>query len=264
VIVIAAGEGVEDGTDLGERFPRTGVGKFEGFGEELLAQLGLSRFGGHEPAAHDGLFLEFGRGAALGKGLEALERFGGVAEFEEKTGALKEAAFLEGVLRSAGFGGHDLFKVGECLARLAGQLEATGVVEKRLVFGDGIGEFIFRDLEVGEGIPVILRIEAQHGEPIGGGADEGAFLVLLDEVIESRHRILGLIDLEVTFAEAEPGDLEAGAVGLLADEDLILLRGEGELLFAEEQVGVGEDILGRRGRRGRARHGGLGNRRSAA
>ncbi len=72
-VVVAPGEGVEDGPDAREGLPRTGVGKLEGLGEELLAFLRLARLGRHEAAPHDRLLAELGGGGAGGERLEPFE-----------------------------------------------------------------------------------------------------------------------------------------------------------------------------------------------
>ena len=174
--------------------------------------------------------------------LETLEGLGGVAQFEEKPGALEEAAFVKGIFRSR-TRGHDRLEFGEGFFALGGELEAAGVIETCLNDCFRIGEFVFGYLEVGEGVAVVFFIETQHGKTVGGGPDEDAAAVGVDEVVESSGRVLKLIHFQVALTETEPGGLEIGTIWLLADEDLVLLGGESELLFAVEEVGVGEDVF---------------------
>ena len=144
--MISPREGIENRPDLGKRLPRAGIGKLEGFGEELFAEIDLAGLGGHEPSTNDGFLLELGRRGARGERLEPLEGLCGVAKFIEKARAFEEAAFLERI-PALWFGCHHHLVIGERFLGLSGELEAAGEVEVGLVLRGGIGEFVLGQFE---------------------------------------------------------------------------------------------------------------------
>ena len=243
LVVLGLVAGLDQG-HLGDGFPGVGTGEGEdlveqGVGLVLVAEVGMDAAGPHERlAAHDRV------AGGCGEVLEEGQGFLPAAEVEGDAGEREAGRFLEGV----GVRGRDQFlEEGRGVRLAARRLEATCGAEGGVGLELGIGGLGAGDVEIRQGGAEIPPVVGQGGRTVGRGIDHLALLVLVDDQGVGVLGVVGAAELAQALGRLVEHLAHRGVVRVGPEELLVARQGGGEIAARRQQVGEGEQVVGRVG-----------------